>query len=148
MIILRVLGYPNPGQSFMRRAMGWEADGADPGGPGTWAAKKYFLKPSVPLWFDVRKSFLEVCFWHRGSVNSVTIWPSATFFFWKRFFAKIEFVTVTEGFSLFKVASGEAVYTDAPSCNLFFWVFEKEAYRRKRFSIHERHKVLKKTMYF
>ena len=29
-----------------------------------------------------------------------------------------------------------------------FTFFEKEAYSGKRFSIHERHKVLKKTTYF
>ena len=39
---LRVLGYPNPAQSFRRRAMGWEADGAVYGQVGTWVAKICF----------------------------------------------------------------------------------------------------------
>ena len=39
------------------------------------------------------------------------------------FFSEIQIYNCNLGFALFRVASGEAVYTESPSCNLIFKVF-------------------------
>ena len=60
----------------------------------------------------------------RNRQNSVTNWRLVTCFGLKMCFSKIQILICNLRFARFTDASGEAVYTNAPSWNLFFSFFD------------------------